>query len=91
MFETSGDILNIVIAVSVAFSAFFLSLLIFYLVMILRDVNFVTRKAKNVANAVDTYIRTPAKAIMMLTEKLKLLTYFLEEHNKKKKSEKCEK
>lgn len=87
MFETSGDILNIAIALSVIFVAFFLSFLIFYLIMIVRDVNFITRRAKNVADKVDTYIRTPAKAVMAITEKLKLLTHFLEEHNKKKKED----
>lgn len=85
MFETSGDILNIAIALSVAFVAFFLSFLIFYLIMAMRDINFVTRKAKIVADKIDTYITSPAKAVIALTEKLKLLTGFLEHHNKKKK------
>jgi hypothetical protein len=85
MFETTGDILNIAIAVSVAFVAFFLSFLIFYLIMVMRDVNFVTKKAKIISEKIDTYITSPARAVMALTEKLKLLTHFLEHHNKKKK------
>ena len=84
MFETSGDILNIAIALSVAFVAFFLSFLIFYLIMAMRDINFVTRKTKVIADKVDSYITSPAKAVIALTEKLKLITHFLEHHNKEK-------
>ncbi len=88
MFETSGDILNIAIALSVAFVAFFLSFLIFYLIMAMRDINFVTRKAKIIADKVDSYITSPAKAVIALTEKLKLITHFLEHHKKKENSKK---
>jgi uncharacterized protein YoxC len=88
MFETTGDILNIVIAVSVAFVAFFLSFLLFYLIMVVRDVNFVTTKVKYVTELVDSYVKTPAKAVVIITEKLKMLTSAFEKHNKKKSSKK---
>jgi hypothetical protein len=85
MFETSGDILNLVLAISIGFVGFFLSFLLFYLVLAVRDVNYVTRKARKIAEAFDAYIKTPTQAVLAFTEKLKTITQLLEKYNKKRK------
>lgn len=85
MFSTSGDILNLVLAVSIGFVAFFLSFLLFYAILIVRDVNFTTRKVRQMTETINEYVSKPAKAVIALTEKLKLITHFLENYGRKKK------
>ena len=88
MFATTGDILNVVLAVSIGLVAVFLVFLIFYLILTVRDFNYVSRKMRSTADIVNEYVSKPAKAAWALVEKLKLVTHFIEQHQKGKKGKK---
>jgi hypothetical protein len=61
MWETSVDVLNMVLAISVGAVSFVLIFVLFYLVIVLRDVSFTSHRIKRWSEAVDEYIRVPMK------------------------------
>lgn len=56
MMETSGDILNISISLAVLVVAFFLSWLLFYLVISFKRIYKITAQAQNISNKVEDLI-----------------------------------
>ncbi len=71
MFATSGDILNMSLAIGFIILVIFLCFLIFYAVLILRDVSKVMDDVEEVVTRVRTTIVQPLKAVDYLIEKAK--------------------
>ena len=71
MFATSGDILNMALAIGFIVLVIFLSILIFYAILILRDVSKITDDSKELFDRVHSTIVGPLKAIDYLVEKAK--------------------
>lgn len=71
MFATSGDILNMSLAIGFILLVIFLCFLIFYAVIILRDVAKVMDDVEEVVTRVRTTIVQPLKAVDYIIEKAK--------------------
>lgn len=71
MFATSGDILNMSLAIGFIVLVIFLSILIFYGIMILRDVSRTTDKVEEVVDRVHRTITEPLRALDYLIDKAK--------------------
>jgi uncharacterized protein YggT (Ycf19 family) len=70
MFATSGDILNMSLAIGFIVLVIFLSILIFYAILVLRDVNKVVGDVEEVVHKVHNTIVQPLRAIDYLVQKL---------------------
>jgi cell shape-determining protein MreC len=89
MFATSGDILNMSLAIGFIILVIFLSLLIFYAILILRDVSKVMDDIEEIVTRVRTTIVQPLKAVDYIIEKAKpYIETVLERKMKEKKSKK---
>lgn len=89
MFATSGDILNMSLAIGFIILVIFLSFLIFYAVLILRDVSKVMDDVEEVVSRVRTTIVQPLKAVDYIVEKAKpYVETVIERKMKEKKSKK---
>lgn len=71
MFETSGDILNMVLAIGFGLLVIFLVVLIYYGIKILRDIAKVTDDVRDVTKKVRKSVVEPLKAIDFVIEKAK--------------------
>ena len=89
MFATSGDILNMSLAIGFIVLVIFLCFLIFYAVIILRDVAKVMDDIEEVVTRVRTTIVQPLKAIDYIIEKAKpYVETVIERKMKEKKNSK---
>lgn len=89
MFATSGDILNMSLAIGFIILVIFLCFLIFYAVIILRDVAKVMDDVEEIVTRVRTTIVQPLKAIDYIVEKAKpYVETVIERRMKEKKSKK---
>lgn len=71
MFATSGDMLNMSLAIGFIVLAIFLSILIFYAILILRDVSKITDDSKELVDRIHDTIMGPLKAVDYIVEKVK--------------------
>lgn len=71
MFATSADVLNISIAFGFVILVIFLSIMVFYAILILRDISKVVEDVEDVTNRVRTTIVEPLKAVDFLVEKVR--------------------
>jgi len=71
MFATSGDILNMSLAIGFIILVIFLSILIFYAIMILRDTAKVVDDVAEVVSKVHKTIVEPLKAIDYIIDRVK--------------------
>lgn len=69
MFETSGDILNMSLAIGFALLVIFLVILIFYAILVLRDISRTTGKVEEIVNKVHKTIVEPLRAIDFIIER----------------------
>lgn len=89
MFETSGDILNISLAIGFLVLVIFISMVCFYLVLVLRDVSKVTDEVQEIVYRVHKTIVEPLKAIDFIIEKTRpYIETILERKLKEKKKKK---
>lgn len=86
MFATSGDILNMSLAISAIVLVIFLSILIFYAILILRDVTKVVDDVAEIVEKVHTTIIEPLKAVDFIIEKAKPYIEALVESRAKSKA-----
>jgi len=91
MFATSGDILNMSLAIGFIVLVVFLSVLILYTIIILRDVTKVVDDVTEITHRVHSTIVEPLRAIDFLVEKVRpYIEMAVEKRNKaaskKKKS-----
>lgn len=92
MFATSGDILNMALAIGFIVLVIFLSLLIFYAVVILRDIAKVMDDVEEIVTRVRNTIIQPLKAVDYLVEKAKpYIETVIERRMKEKKKPKKKK
>ncbi|MFH1546338.1 MAG: hypothetical protein ABIE14_03095 [Patescibacteria group bacterium] len=84
MFETSKDILNIVLAVGFGLIAIFLSITLFYAIFVLRDLGETTKAMKKVAKQANSMIIQPAKFMSFLFEKARTIAEIVEKNVVKK-------
>lgn len=84
MFETSTDILNVVLAISIGLVAVFLSIALFYAIFVLRDISETTKAMKKVAQKANQVIIQPAKLITFLFSKARTIADLVEKHVEKK-------
>lgn len=71
MFATSGDVLNMALAIGFIVLVIFLSVLILYMILILRDVTKVVGHVTEIANKVRSTIVEPLRALDYIVEKVK--------------------
>lgn len=69
MFETTGDILNMSLAIGFIVLVIFVCILCFYAILILRDVSKVVDEVEEVVNKVHKTIVQPLRAIDYIIEK----------------------
>lgn len=86
MIATSLDVLYIALAIGFIVLVIFLSISLFYLIFILRDVSKITDKAKDTTDALSAYVLSPVKFFYGLYEKLEpLIEALVEKYSKRKK------
>ncbi len=88
MFATSGDILNISLAVGFIVLVIFLCILIFYAILILRDFSKVVEDVQEVVDKVHTTIVEPLKAVDYIIERARPYVESIIERRAKAKSKK---
>lgn len=71
MFATSGDILNMSLAIGFIVLVIFLSIFIFYGIIVLRDVARITDDVEEIVTRVRSTIVQPLKAVDFIVEKAK--------------------
>ena len=71
MFETTGDILNLVLAVSLGAVALFLCITLYYLIFVLRDISGTTKVLRKTAKQVDELLVQPTRIITFLFSKIR--------------------
>ncbi len=71
MFATSGDILNMALAIGFIVLVIFFSILIFYAILILRDVSKITDDSRELVDRIHDTITGPLKAVDFIVEKAK--------------------
>jgi len=71
MFATSGDVLNMSLAIGFIVLVIFLSILIFYGIVILRDISKVADEAAEVVHKVHKTVVEPLRAIDYVIERAK--------------------
>ena len=71
MFATSGDILNMALAVGFIVLVIFVSIMVFYAILILRDVSKVVEDVEQVTTRIRTTIVEPLKAVDYIIERAK--------------------
>lgn len=71
MFATSGDILNMALAFGFIILVIFLSILIFYGILIARDVSKMTQDSKELMDRIHNTIMGPLKAVDYIIETVK--------------------
>ena len=64
MWETSADVLNMILAIGVGAVCFILVFVLFYLVLILRDVSYTSKHVRDTAEQIHTYVQTPVRVAM---------------------------
>lgn len=64
MWETSADILNMVLAIGVGACSFLLVFVLFYLIMILRDLNYTSMHVRETAEQLEAYVKAPVRIAM---------------------------
>lgn len=78
MFETTGDILNITLAISFGLIALFLSIALLYAIFLLRDLSVVTGTFRNSVNQVKNLVVQPAKILSLLFTKTRDISAIIE-------------
>jgi len=64
MWETSSDVLNMSLAIGVGAVCFLLVFVLFYLILILRDLSYTSKHVRDTAEAVQNYLRAPVRVAM---------------------------
>jgi len=82
---TSGDILNFSLSIGFILIAIFLSITLFYIVFILRDLSQAVNKLKKTAEFIDKTIRQPLKITQQILLKSKFLNEWLKERSSNRK------
>ena len=85
MFATSGDILNMSLAIGFILLVIFLCILLFYAILILRDASKVVDEVEEVVSRVHRTIVEPLKAMDYIIEKAKPYVETVLESKKKSK------
>ena len=92
MIETSSDILNIVIAISIFGLVFFICWAIFYLTMMLRQIFKIAKEMRNRTHKIDEIINLIKKrvehsvsSLVLISEGMKKLVDIIKDKNKNKK------
>jgi hypothetical protein len=80
MFSTSQDLLNLALAVGFGLIAIFLSMALFYLTFVLRDIAETTKALKHTARQIDSLIVQPARIFGFVLEKVKDVAGLVEGH-----------
>ena len=70
MFASSGDILNMALALGSIVLVIFLSIMIFYVILVLRDTHKVVHDIEEVVDRVHKTITQPLRALDYLVEKI---------------------
>lgn len=85
MFATSGDILNMALAIGFMVLVIFLAILIFYAILILRDVSKITQDSKDLVDRVHSTIMGPLRMVDYFVEKIKPYVEAIIENRLRKK------
>jgi len=88
MFATSGDILNMSLAIGFIVLVIFLSIMIFYAILILRDTSKMMEDIEEVVSRVRSTIVEPLRAVDYLVEKAKPYFDMALEKKRKERSKK---
>ena len=89
MFETSGDILNMALAMGFIVLVIFLCMFIFYGIIVLRDIAKVAGKMSELVTRVHSTIVQPLKAVDFIIERFTpYIEAIVEKRTKSKKSSK---
>ena len=94
MIETSSDILNIIIAISIFGLVFFICWAVFYLAMMLRQIFKIAKEMRNRTHKIDEIINLIKKrvehsvsSLVLISEGMKKLVDIIKDKNKNKKNE----
>lgn len=91
MFATSGDVLNMSLAIGFIVLVIFLSILIFYMIIIFRDVTKVVDDVSEIVGKVHSTIIEPLRALDYVIDKVKpYVEMAVEKRSKSKKKKKAD-
>ena len=84
MWESSADILNMSLAIGVGAVCFVLLFVLFYLVIILRDVSYTSKHIRDTAKMIHDYVETPVRVAMEVYKGIRDVMGWVEGKKKKK-------
>ncbi|MDP2691610.1 MAG: hypothetical protein Q8O95_04390 [bacterium] len=64
LWETSGDVLNMSLAIGVGAVCFLMLFVLFYLILILRDLSYTSKHVRDTAETIENYVKTPVRVAM---------------------------
>lgn len=64
MWETSADVLNMSLAIGVGAVSLVLVFVLFYLLLILRDISYTSKHIRETAETIHHYVETPVRVAM---------------------------
>ena len=83
LWATSGDVLNMSLAIGIGAVCFLLLFVLFYLIVILRDVSFTTRHVRDTAETIHNYVQTPVRVAMDVFKGVRDVMGWVEKKGKK--------
>ncbi|GEM_PF-6714009 len=85
MWETSADVLNMSLAIGVGAVSVVLVFLIFYLILVVRDLSYASKHIRDTAKQIHDYVQTPVKIAMEVYKGIRDVMGWVEGSGKKKK------
>lgn len=64
LWATSADVLNMSLAIGIGAVCFLLLFVLFYVILILRDVSYTTKSVRDTAETIHDYVQTPVRVAM---------------------------
>lgn len=84
MWETSADVLNMSLAIGVGAVSFVLVFLIFYLILVVRDLSYASKHIRETAKQIHDYVQTPVKIAMEGYKAIRDVMGWVEKKSKRK-------
>lgn len=84
MWETSADVLNMSLAIGVGAVSFVLVFLIFYLILVVRDLSFASQHIRETAKQIHDYVQTPVKIALEGYKAIREVMGWVERKGKRK-------
>lgn len=85
LWATSGDVLNMSLAIGIGAVCFLFLFVLFYLILILRDVSYTTKHVRDTAETIHNYVQTPIRVAMDIYKGVQDVMGWVDKKTKRKK------